>query len=258
MIARMLSGRRMPAALQGVDRPQAILLSLGLAVVAAVGWLASPFVLSIAVAVQLAAGGLGAVALLGPARPGLGIARYTTMAMAGVASTLAGRLLPGGVSLLFVPLLVVMLWAVLWLELRGSFETTERTALDLVLTGILFAAAAGIGGIFGSDAWPPPFGLVVLIGLVLALRAAEARGQGGVQAVGQSLLHALAIGQVAVAVILLHVPGLVGPAIVALTFYVWGGAADALGGGATPRSVAIEFGSLGLLGLIVAILMGQP
>jgi len=133
MIARMLSGRRVPAALQRVDRPQAIALSVVLAVTAAVGWLASPFVLAVAVAIQLAAGGLGAVALMGPSRPGLGIGRYTTLALAGVSATLAGRLIPGGVSLLFVPLLAVMLWAVLWLELRAAFETAERTALDLAL-----------------------------------------------------------------------------------------------------------------------------
>ena len=257
MIARMLSGRRVPAALQRVDRPQAIALSVVLAVTAAVGWLASPFVLAVAVAIQLAAGGLGAVALMGPSRPGLGIGRYTTLALAGVSATLAGRLIPGGVSLLFVPLLAVMLWAVLWLELRASFETAERTALDLALTAILFAAAAGIAGLLGNDAWPPPLGLVLLIGLVLALRNAEARGEGGVQAVGQALLHGLAIGQVAVAVVVLRIPGLVGPALVALAFYVWGGAADSLGGGATPRSVALEFGSLALLGVIVAILMAQ-
>jgi len=36
MIARMLSGRRVPAALQRIDRPQAIALSGALAVTAAV------------------------------------------------------------------------------------------------------------------------------------------------------------------------------------------------------------------------------
>ena len=61
----------------------------------------------------------------------------------------------------------------------------------------------------------------------------------------------------AVAVVVLRIPGLVGPALVALAFYVWGGAADALGGGATPRSVALEFGSLALLGFVVAVLMAH-
>jgi hypothetical protein len=45
--------------------------------------------------------------------------------------------------------------------------------------------------------------------------------------------------------------------VVALSFYVWGGAADALGSGSTSRAVALEFGSLALLGLVVALLMGQ-
>jgi hypothetical protein len=257
VIARLLSGRRAPAALQRLDRVEGIALALVLSVVAAIGWLASPFVLAVAVALELAIGGLGAVALMGPARPRLGFARYATLALAGVAATLGGRLIPGGVSLLFVPLLAVLLWAVLWLELRGPFETNERTALDLALTAIVFAAAAGIDGIFGHEAWPPPVGLVVLIGTVLALRAAEARGFGGVQAVGQALLHALAIAQIALAVVLLHLPGLVGPAIVALAFYVWGGAADAVEQGSGSRAVALEFGSLALLGLIVALLMHQ-
>src|SRR5438046_9627882 len=128
MIARMLSGRRVPAALQRIDRPQMILLTAGMAVTAAIGWLGSPFVLAVAVAIELTAGGLGAVALMGPSRPGLGIGRYTTLALAGVSAALAGRLIPGGVSLLFVPLLAVMLWSVLLLELLGSFESTEATA----------------------------------------------------------------------------------------------------------------------------------
>jgi hypothetical protein len=253
----MLSRRSMPAVLQRIERPQAIGLASTLAVVAAAGWFVSPFGLSIAVAAQLAIGGLGAVALIGPARPGLGLARYTTLAVAGVAATLGGRLIPGGVSLLFVPLLAVLLWAVLWLELRGTFEAAERTALDLVLTAILFAATAGLAGLFGSLAWPPPIALVALIGFVLALRAADARVGGGAQSVGQALLHVLAVGQVGVAAALTNLPGMVGPAVVALSFYVWGGAADALRSGSTSRAVAFEFGSLALLGLVVALLMGQ-
>src|SRR4029077_20333811 len=110
---------------------------------------------------------------------------YKRLYHAGESATLAGRLIPGRVSLLFVPLLAVLLWAVLWLELRASFETVERTALDLALTAMLFAAAAGIGGLLGNDAWPPPLGLVLLVGLILALRCAEARGEGGAQAIGQ-------------------------------------------------------------------------
>jgi hypothetical protein len=257
-MARMLSRRNMPAALQRIDRPQAIGLAAALAVAAAVGWFVGPVGLSVVVAIELGLGGLGAVALIGPARPGRGLARYTTLAMAGVAAALGGRLIPGGVSLLFVPLLGVLLWAVLWLELRGSFGPSERTALDLVLTAILFTAAAGIGGLFGSDAWPPPVAMVGAVGFLLALRAAEARQGGGVHAVGQALLHVLAVGQVAIAALLLNLPGFVGPAVVALSFYVWGGAADALGTGSSPRAVAFEFGTLGILGLAVALLMRQP
>lgn len=257
MIARMLSGRRMPAALQAIDRPQAIGLAVILALAAAVGWFVGPLGLSVAVAIQLAFGGLGAVALIGPARPGLGIARYATLAMAGVAATLAGRLLPGGVSLLFVPLLAVLLWVVLWIELRGRLEPSERWVLDLSLTAIVFAAAAGLDGVFGTTVWPPPLALLAVMNFVLALRAAEARQVGGVHGVGQALVHVLAVAQVGVAVALLELPGLVGPAVIALTFYVWGGAAEALESGNSSRSVAVEFGTLAVLGLVVAMLMHQ-
>ncbi len=257
MIARLRSGRRLPAGLERLDRPWAIVLAVALAATAAAGWLAGPLGLAAAVGVELALGGLGAVALMGPSRPGLGLARYTTLALAGVAATLAGRMIPGGVSLLFVPFLAIVLWAVVWLEMRGELIAIERTGLDLALTGILFAAAAGIGAFFDRSAWPPPVALVALLAFLLGLRSAEARGRGGVEAVGQALLHALAVGQVALAVAVVGLPGLVAPAIVALAFYAWGGAAEALGDGAGGRSVAIEFGSLALLGLLVALLMQQ-
>jgi hypothetical protein len=257
VIARLRLGRRSaPPAL--VERPWSIALAIALAAIAAAGWLTSSLGLAVAVGLELAVGGLGAVALMGPWRPGLGLARYATLAIAGVGATLAGRMIPGGVSLLFVPFLAILLWSVLWLELHGERVAIERTALDLALTGTLFAATAGINALFGPSAWPPPVALVALLGFVLGLRSAEARGGGGVEAVGQALLHGLAVGQVAVAVSLLGLPGLVGPAIVALAFYAWGGAAEALGGGASGRSVIIEFGSLGLLGLLVALLMHQP
>jgi hypothetical protein len=45
---------------------------------------------------------------------------------------------------------------------------------------------------------------------------------------------------------------------VALTFYAWAGAVDALRGGATGRSVAVEYGSLLLVGLVVGLLMFRP
>ncbi|MGZ6140768.1 MAG: hypothetical protein ACXWLA_08840, partial [Myxococcaceae bacterium] len=187
----------------------------------------------------------------------LGLARYTTLALAGVAATIGGRLIPGNVSLLFVPLVAVLLWLVLWIELRGMLEDAERWMLDLTLSGILFATAAGVAGLFPADTWPPPMGLVVLVGLVLGLRAAEGRGRFGVHGVGQALLHALAVGQAVAATALLNLPGLVGQAVVAIMFYAWGGAADALDNGSSSRSVAVEFGSLAILGLLVALLMRQ-
>ncbi len=256
MIARLRFGRR-AAPSAPVERPWAIVLAIVLAAIAAAGWLTSPFGLAVAIGLELAVGGLGAVALMGPWRQGLGLARYATLAIAGVGVTLVGRMLPGGVSLLLVPFVAIVLWAVLWLELRGERVPIERTALELALTGTMFAAAAGINALFGTAAWPPPVALVALLAFVLGLRSAEARGRGGVEAVGQALLHGLAVGQVALAMTLLGLPGLVGPAIVGLAFYSWGGAAEALDGGATGRSVVIEFGSLALLGLLVALLMRQ-
>jgi hypothetical protein len=258
VIARLRARGHVPAALQHVDRPEAIGLACVLALVAAIGWVGTPFVLAVAVAFELAAGGLGGVAIMGPARPALGLARYTTLALAGVAATLGGRLIPGNVQLLFAPLVAVLLWVVLWIEMRGRLEESERWMLDLALSGILFATAAGVNGVFPADTWPPPMGIVVLVGLVLGLRAAEGRGRFGVQGVGQALLHALAVGQALAATALLSLPGLVGQAVVAIVFYAWGGAADALDDGASSRSVAIEFGSLAVLGLLVALLMRQP
>jgi hypothetical protein len=65
----------------------------------------------------------------------------------------------------------------------------------------------------------------------------------------------LAVAQVGAAVTLLHLPGLVGPAVVALGFHAWGGAAEALDGGSSARSVVIEFGALALVGVVVALLL---
>ena len=64
---------RRPAAVRALTRLQyreAILISIAMAVVAAVGWLVTPFWLAVAVAAQLAIGGIGAVWLIGPARIG--------------------------------------------------------------------------------------------------------------------------------------------------------------------------------------------
>jgi hypothetical protein len=47
----------------------------------------------------------------------------------------------------------------------------------------------------------------------------------------------------------------VAPAVLALGFHAWGGAAEALESGARARAVIVEFGSLALLGLLVALLL---
>jgi hypothetical protein len=44
-------------------------------------------------------------------------------------------------------------------------------------------------------------------------------------------------------------------AAMTLAFYAWGGAVDALRGEASGRAVAVEFGSLMLLGLVVGLLV---
>ena len=41
----------------------------------------------------------------------------------------------------------------------------------------------------------------------------------------------------------------------ALAFHAWSGAAEALEDGAEGRSVAVEFGSLAVLGIVVAVLL---
>jgi hypothetical protein len=47
----------------------------------------------------------------------------------------------------------------------------------------------------------------------------------------------------------------VGAAVLALGFHAWAGAAEALDSGARGRAVLVEFGSLALLGLLVALLL---
>lgn len=257
MMVRMLRGGRASQVLARIDRFELVGLSVLLAVLCAVGWLVSPFWLAVTVAVQLATAGAGAVRLIGPARPGLGFARYATPAMAAVSLTLFGRLIPGGTALLLTPVAAVLLWSVLWLELRASRGVGARWMLDLAQVGILFLAASGIWHLFGSDAWPPPLVLIMLLAFVLALRAAEGRGRTGIEAVGQASLHVLATGQIGAALILLHLPGVVGPAVVAAIFHAWGGALESLEEGASLRGIAFEFGSLGVLGVVVAFLLHQ-
>jgi hypothetical protein len=50
-------------------------------------------------------------------------------------------------------------------------------------------------------------------------------------------------------------PEVVAAALVALGFHAWSGAAEALEGGAASWSVAVEFGALAILGLVVALLL---
>jgi hypothetical protein len=148
----------------------------------------------------------------------------------------------------------VLLWAVIRLELDlGSGG--RRVGLDLALVGIVFTAAAGVAALVPREAWPPALIPLLLISAIPALRAAEARGRSGIEAVGQAALHLVALGQIAAAVALLRLPGVVGAAVIALGFHAWAGAAEALDEGASARSVILEFGALAVLGVVVAILL---
>ena len=258
MIGRFFVNRRSLAALRRVDRPAAVLIAILQAVVAAIGWFAEPVALAVTIAAQLALGGVAAAYIIGPARGEAGLARYAMPSVAGIAATVFGRLIPGGLSLLLVPILAVLLWAVTYLELRLARGTGGRTIQNLLLTGIVFAGAWGLLGFFGGRAWPTPLILLAGLCLPLAVRAAEARGAIGAEAFGQSLLQVLVVFQVGLAVALLDVQLQLGAAIVALAFYAWGGAAEALRGEASGRAVATEFGSLLLVGLIAGLLLHRP
>jgi hypothetical protein len=258
MISRLVGDRRSLAVLRRVDHPGAIGLAIVQAVVAAAGWFADPIWLAVAIAGQLAIGGMIAVWVMGPARSDLGLARYAMPATAGIAVTLGGRLIPGGLSLLLVPIVAVLLWSVTYLELRLERGVGGRTMGGLLMTGILFAATAGLLDLFSPRTWPTPIALVAAFTLPLAFRSAEGRGTIGAEGFGQSLLHVLAVAQVGLAAVLLSisVPAVAG--LVALTFYTWAGAVDALRGGASPRNVAIEFGALMVVGLVFGALLHRP
>ncbi len=258
MISRFFGDRRRLAVLRRIDRPAAVMLAAAQALVAAIGWFSDSIWLSVAVAVQLALGGIGAVRVIGPARGELGLARYAIPATAGIAATLFGRLIPGGVSLLLVPIVGVILWSVTYLEMRIERGTGGRTLGDLELTAITFAGSAGLLALFGTQTWPTPLILVVILVLPLAQRAAEARGTLGAEAFGQALLHVLVVAQVGAGAVLLDLPVIVTAALLALAFYTWAGAVDALRGGASGRSVAVEFGALVLLGLVVGLFVYRP
>jgi hypothetical protein len=238
-----------------VERPEAILLALVLATLVLYGWVASPFWLAVAIAAQLAVGGIGAVWVIGPVRSRYGFARYATFAVTAVAVTLLGQMLSPLAQLAGAPVVVLVLVGVLWLELRLPQGRSPRLGIDLTLVGIVFAAAAGIAATFPEASWPPTVLLVVIAAAIPALRSAELRGRYGVEAVGQAALHLLAVAQLGISLALLHLPGVVGSAVLALGFHAWAGAAEALDSGARARSVAVEFGSLALLGLLVALLL---
>jgi hypothetical protein len=237
------------------ERPEAIVLALVLAGLAVYGWFAPPFWVAVVIAGQTAIGGIGAVWVIGPVRARYGFARYATLAVAAVAATLLGKLLTPMAQLAGAPVVALLLFNVLWFELRLPEGHSPRLAVDLTLVGIVFAAAAGIGATFPAASWPPTIVLVLIVAAIPALRAAELRGRFGVDAVGQAVLHLLAVAQLGVALALLHLPGVVSSAVLALGFHTWAGAAEALDNGARGRAVIIEFGSLGVLGLLVALLL---
>jgi hypothetical protein len=255
MISRLFGDRRRLALLRRIDRPAALGLAIVQALVAAGGWFADPVWLAVAVAGQLALGGLVAVYIIGPAHSDLGFARYAMPSVAGIAATLFGRLIPGGLSLLLVPIVAVLLWSVTYLELRMERATGGTTIGSLLLTAMVFSSAVGLLTLFGAQTWPTPLVVVGVLSLPVALRSAEARGTSGVEAVGQALLHVLAVMQVGAAATLLAIPLSVMAALMALAFYTWAGAVDALRAGDSGRSVSIEFGSLLLMGLVIGLLL---
>ena len=255
MISRWIRARTRLAWLRDAEHPEVVLLAVLLGGVTAYAWTAEPVGIAVVIAVEMALAGFGAVWLIGPVRARLGFARYGTLAAAAVAVTLFGRVLTGWAQVALLPVAILGLWAVLVLELRLNDGRAPRMGIELVMVGIVFTSAAGIGLILPPDTWPPPLLLLVLACGVPALRSAELRGRFGSEAVGQAALHLLAVAQVGAALLLLSLPGVVGAAMVALTFHAWAGAAEALDSGAPLRDVLLEFGSLALLGLAVAIVV---
>lgn len=258
MISRLFGDRRQLAVLRRIDHPGAIALAVLQAVVAAAGWFAEPVWLAVAIAAQLALGGVVAVWVIGPARSDLGLARYAMPATAGIAVTLGGRLIPGGLSLLLVPIVAVLLWSVTYLELRLERGSGGGTVGGLLVTAVLFAGTVGLLQLFGPRTWPTPLLLVILLSLPLAFRSAEARGTMGAEGFGQALLHVLVVAQVGVAAVVLSISVPAAAGLVALAFYTWAGAAAAIGEGGSARGVAIEFGALVAIGLVFGLLLHQP
>ena len=69
---------------------------------------------------------------------------------------------------------------------------------------------------------------MAILTLPVAMRSAEARGVLGAEAVGQAVLHVLAVVQVGLGAVLLNLVPTVRPAWWRLAFYAWAGAVDAL------------------------------
>ena len=247
-----------PTRIIAFGRLEMLLLLLAVTGLVILGWVADPLLLAVVCALELLLAGFGGIALIGPARAERGIARYLVLPIASVALTLSGRLIaPAAVPFLVVGVIAAGtgLWLVLRTELSWGAGERPKTAMDLVLATTLFAASAGIPPAIGAEGWPPALIAVSLIGLVLGLRAAEARGATGGDALGQATLHAVCVAELAAALPLLELPGAIAPAVLALGFYAWSGAADALLAGASRRGVLVEFGLLGALGIIVALLV---
>ena len=240
----------------GYGRLDVLLLVVALAGLTAIGWFSNPILLGIVVALQLALAGFGAVGVLGPARATAGMGRYLVLPVAAVSMTLAGRLIPpAGATVLLAVFAAATLWGIVRVELAWASGERPKTILELILVAILFAATAAIPPLIGPQGWPPPLVPIGLVAITLALRSAEARGASGADALGQAALQALAVVQLAAALLLLELPGAIAPAVVALGYYAWGGAADALQEGSSWVAVALEFGALGLLGLLMALLV---
>lgn len=234
-----------------------VFLPLLLAALVAAGWAVEPVLLAVVLALELALAGLGTAALLGAARPAIGYARYALLAVVAVSLTLAGRLLPPGIGPLAAPVAWAFLWWTLYIERRGPTAPGSRLSLDLTLALTVFAAAAGLAGLIPPEFWLLEIVLLGILAAVACLRAAEARGALGVTAVGHAALHLLIVVQVATALILLELPQPVGPALIALTFHAWSGAADALESGVATRAVALEYGSLAVIGALVALVLSR-
>ena len=207
------------------------------------------------VGAQLVVGGMGGVWLVGPIRQRYGFARYGIPALAAVAATLVGRLLTGPMQFIAMPVVAFLLLGVIWAEVELPSGRVPRLAIDLSLVGIVFAVAAGVSVALPRLSWPPALLLVLLAAALPAMRAAELRGRFGISAVGDAALHLLAVAQLGVALALLDLPGVVSPALLALGFHAWGGAAESLEAGAPRRAVVTEFGTLAAMGILVALLL---